>query len=264
MQQAIAYYRVSTARQGRSGLGIEAQRDVVNRFAAAEGFELAGEFVEIETGKGADALDRRPQLAAALAAGRQRKCPVIVAKLDRLSRDVAFISGLMAQRVPFIVAELGRDADPFMLHLYAALAEKERRLISERTRAALGARKAQGTKLGNRRNPREAAAAGTRVLMRDADALAANILPIIESLGGAGIKDLRGLAAALNTRGIRNVIDRLADITDIPEVEDHGPERVLPRPRRVRPPSHDATVAFSRNTTRTGVLPSVTPASSRP
>jgi DNA invertase Pin-like site-specific DNA recombinase len=130
MQQAVAYYRVSTARQGRSGLGIEAQRETVARFATVEGFELIAEFVEIETGKGADALDRRPQLAAALAAGRSRKCPVIVAKLDRLSRDVAFISGLMAQRVPFIVAELGRDADPFMLHLYAALAEKERRLIS--------------------------------------------------------------------------------------------------------------------------------------
>ena len=150
MQQAVAYYRVSTARQGRSGLGIEAQREAVERFAAAEGFDLIGEFVEVETGKGSDALDRRPQLAAALATGRQKKCPVIVAKLDRLSRDVAFISGLMAQRVPFIVAELGRDADPFMLHLYAALAEKERRLISERTRAALAARKAQGAKLGNR------------------------------------------------------------------------------------------------------------------
>src|SRR5438477_8207394 len=83
-----------------------------------------------------------------MAVGRARKCPVIVAKLDRLSRDVAFIAGLMAQRVPFIVAELGVDADPFMLHLYAALAEKERRLVSERTRSALAARKAQGADLG--------------------------------------------------------------------------------------------------------------------
>src|SRR3954451_11820562 len=99
MQQAVAYYRVSTARQGRSGLGIEAQRAAVQRFAEVEGFELAAEFVEVETGKGSDALERRPQLAAALAAGRSRKCPVIVAKLDRLSRDVAFIAGLMAQRV---------------------------------------------------------------------------------------------------------------------------------------------------------------------
>jgi DNA invertase Pin-like site-specific DNA recombinase len=87
-------------------------------------------------------LDRRPQLAAALGQARKAKCPVIVAKLDRLSRDVHFISGLMSHRVPFIVAELGADADPFMLHLYAALAEKERALISARTRAALAAKKA--------------------------------------------------------------------------------------------------------------------------
>src|SRR5438094_400721 len=144
MQQAVAYYRVSTARQGRSGLGIEAQRAAVARFAESEGFTLIAEFVEVETGKGADALDRRPQLAAALATGRAKRCPVIVAKLDRLSRDVAFVASLMAQRVPFIVAELGTDADPFMLHLYAALAEKERHLIAERTRSALAARKAQG------------------------------------------------------------------------------------------------------------------------
>ena len=117
--------------------------------AEAEGLSIVAEFTEAETGRGADALDRRPQLAAALAAARAKKCAVLVAKLDRLSRDVAFISGLMAQRVPFIVAELGADADPFMLHLYAALAEKERRLIAERTRAALAAKKAAGAILGN-------------------------------------------------------------------------------------------------------------------
>ena len=120
MKRAVAYYRVSTKQQHRSGLGIEAQRAAVARFAECERFQLIAEYVEAETGKGADALDRRPQLAAALAAARAAKCPVIVSKLDRLSRDVAFISGLMAQRVPFIVAELGPDADPFMLHLYAA------------------------------------------------------------------------------------------------------------------------------------------------
>ncbi len=203
MQHAVAYYRVSTARQGRSGLGIEAQRATVTRFAEQEGFELTEEFVEAETGKGADALDRRPQLAAALAAGRAGKCPVIVAKLDRLSRDVAFIAGLMAQRVPFIVAELGADADPFMLHIYAALAEKERRLISERTKAALAARKAQGARLGNRSNASEAAALGRKVQTTDAEAFAANVLPIVESLRASGIRDLRGLAAALNGRGVR-------------------------------------------------------------
>ncbi len=138
-----------------------------------------------------------------MATGRQRKCPVIVAKLDRLSRDVAFIAGLMAQRVPFIVAELGVDADPFMLHIYAALAEKERRLISERTRSALAARKAQGAKLGNRTNAAEALANGRRSLIEEADAFAANVLPIIDSLRAAGVTDLRGLASALNSRGVR-------------------------------------------------------------
>jgi DNA invertase Pin-like site-specific DNA recombinase len=112
MEKAIAYLRVSTHRQQRSGLGIEAQRAAIARFTETEGLTLITEFVEAETGKGADALDRRPQLAAALAAAKTAKCSVIVSKLDRLSRDVAFVSGLMAQRVPFIVG----DADPFMLH----------------------------------------------------------------------------------------------------------------------------------------------------
>src|SRR5438105_6928996 len=101
----VGYIRVSTSQQGRSGLGIEAQREALARFAKGEGFDVIREFVEVETGKGADALDRRPQLTAALAEARKRRCPVVVAKLDRLSRDVHFISGLMAQRVPFLVAE---------------------------------------------------------------------------------------------------------------------------------------------------------------
>src|ERR1700738_2826416 len=104
MTPAVAYYRVSTARQGKSGLGIEAQKAAIQRFAEAEGIEVIGEHVEIETGKGADALDRRAELATALAQARKAKCPVLVAKLDRLSRDVHFISGLMAHRVPFVVA----------------------------------------------------------------------------------------------------------------------------------------------------------------
>jgi hypothetical protein len=128
MLPIISYIRVSTGKQNRSGLGIEAQRDAIARFAAAEGREVVGEFVEVESGKGADALDRRPKLAEALAKARKAKVPVVVAKLCRLSRDVAFISGLMDKRVPFIVTELGVDADPFMLHLYAALAQKERTL----------------------------------------------------------------------------------------------------------------------------------------
>lgn len=199
----IAYYRVSTARQGRSGLGLDAQREAVSRFAAHEGFQIARELVEVETGKGADALDRRPQLAAALKDARRRRCPVVVAKLDRLSRDVHFISGLMAHKVAFIVAELGLDADPFMLHLYAALAEKERALISARTKAALAAKKAQGVKLGN---PRAAETIGRAhdAHRAAADHFASSVLPIVQSIRASGITSHAGIAEALNSRGVRS------------------------------------------------------------
>lgn len=200
--QAVTYLRVSTERQGRSGLGLEAQREIITAFAAREGVEIAAEFVEIETGKGADALDRRPHLEAALTQARRLKCPVLVAKLDRLSRDVHFISGLMTHRTPFIVAELGADADPFMLHLYAALAEKERKLISERTKAALAAKKAQGAVLGNRTNLSAARLRAAKSTKASADAFAANVLPIIEQVRAAGSTSLRAIASALNARGV--------------------------------------------------------------
>lgn len=203
MGKVIVYLRVSTQRQGRSGLGLEAQRTAIERFAEAEGLTIAEEFVEIETGKGTDALERRPKLALALAAARRERCPVLVAKLDRLSRDVAFVAGLMVARVPFIVAELGADADPFMLHLYAALTEKERRLIADRTRSALAARKAQGKKLGNLTNADQAAAKGRAVLRQDADAFARSVLPRIAEIQRAGTTSLRGIALALNARGVR-------------------------------------------------------------
>jgi DNA invertase Pin-like site-specific DNA recombinase len=197
----VAYLRVSTSKQGRSGLGIEAQRENIMRFAALEGYELIGEFVEIETGKGADALERRPQLAAALNAARKRKGSVVVAKLDRLSRDVHFISGLMTHRVPFIVTELGADVDPFILHLYAALSEKERNLIAGRTKAALAAKKAQGKVLGGPKLP-EARVAAQIVIKANADRYAANVLPIIREAQKAGADTLRDIADALNARGI--------------------------------------------------------------
>jgi DNA invertase Pin-like site-specific DNA recombinase len=203
MKCAVAYYRVSTKQRHRSGLGIEAQRAAVARFAEAERISLVAEYVEAETGNGADALDRRPQLAAALAAARSAKCPVIVSELDRLSRDVAFISGLMAQRVPFVVAELGHDADPFMLHLYAALAEKERRLIPERTKTALGVKRAQGVQLGNPRNIRAAGELGRKALVSAADQFARDILPAVNAIRSAGTTSLQGISAALNKQGIR-------------------------------------------------------------
>ena len=113
MSNAVAYLRVSTQRQQRSGRGIEAQRAAIARFAEAEGIKIISEYVEAETAAGSDALDRRPQFAAALAAAKSAKCSVLGSKLHRRSRDVAFVASLMAQRVPLIVAELGRDADPF-------------------------------------------------------------------------------------------------------------------------------------------------------
>jgi len=177
----IAYYRVSTQGQGRSGLGLEAQRKAVENFAAAENFEIVGEFEEVETGKGSDALKVAKKL----------KAPIVVAKLDRLSRDVHFISGLMAQKVPFIVAAFGPSVDPFMLHIYAALAEKERALISQRTKDALAAAKARGVKLGNRKvaDANKAAAAE-----RDA-----NLQPILAELCNASY---RTIAAELTKRGV--------------------------------------------------------------
>src|SRR5229473_1884591 len=204
MERAVAYYRVSTRQQQRSGLGIEAQRATVTRFAETENLRIIAEYVEAETGKGADALDRRPQLAAALAAARNAKGCVLVSKLDRLSRDVAFVAGLMAQRVPFIVAELGRDADPFMLHLYAALAEKERRLISDRTRGALAAMKAAGARLGNPRNLVQAGSLGRAALVRTADEFASGLIPVIQSIRATGALTLASMAAELNGRGIRS------------------------------------------------------------
>ena len=192
MKPAVAYTRVSTASQGRSGLGLEAQQAALARFAETEGYDLTETFSEVETGKGADALDRRPQLSAALAAALKLKAPIIVAKLDRLSRDVHFISGLMSHKTPFIVAELGADADPFMLHLYAALAEKERRLISQRTKDALAAKKAQGIKLGGLN------AKGVQN-REEAKARAEALRPILAELAD---KSSRAIAAELDARGI--------------------------------------------------------------
>ncbi|MBY5736416.1 recombinase family protein [Rhizobium leguminosarum] len=203
MKFAIAYLRVSTLAQGKSGLGIDAQRATIERFVEAEGIVITQWFEEVETGKGADALDRRPVLSEALRKARKTKVPVVVAKLDRLSRDVAFVAGLMSQRVPFIVAELGADADPFMLHIYAALAEKERVLISKRTREALQVKKAAGAILGNRTNLAKAQKMGAAQNAAGADAFAANVLPVVQQLQNQGVATLCALADALNQRGVR-------------------------------------------------------------
>ncbi len=200
-KKLVAYYRVSTARQGRSGLGLEAQRAAVMAFASSNGYTIIHEFTETETGKGADALERRPQLKAALASARKGDASVCVAKLCRLSRDVHFISGLMVHRVPFIVAELGADVDPFMLHIHAAVAEKERALIAKRTRDALQAKKARGETLGNA-NIKEVAVGGRATLMANATSRAQNVLPVVDAIRASGVGTLAGIAEALNNRGI--------------------------------------------------------------
>ena len=195
MQPAIAYTRLSKPnKKGRPGIGLEAQQASLAAFAKAEGFNLIETFTEIETGAGHDALEKRPQLAAAMKLAKKHKAPVIVAKLDRLARDVHFISGLMVHRVPFIVTELGADVDPFMLHIYAALAEKERRLISTRTKDALAELKAQGKKLGGIR-PK------TVLAMQAADKRAEALRPLFEELDALGLS-ANGKARELNARQI--------------------------------------------------------------
>ena len=199
MKPIIAYCRVSTDRQGKSGLGLEAQREAIARFVEANGFAFVGEEIEVETGKGADALDRRPKLKSALDLAKKHKCSIIVAKLDRLSRDVHFISGLMTNRVAFIVAELGPDVDPFMLHIYAAVAEKERALISQRTKAALAAAKARGVKLGN---PRLEEARAPRMRANAEEAARQTALaPVIKPLYEQGLS-MRAISRELAARGV--------------------------------------------------------------
>jgi len=188
MRAAIGYIRVSTAKQGRSGLGLEAQQAALAKFAEAEGFRFLQTFTETDSG----ADDTRPELNAAIQRARKAKAPIIVAKLDRLSRDVHYISGLMKHRVPFIVTELGADTDPFLLHIYAALAEKERAMISRRTKDALAAAKARGVSLGGHREQSE--------INRAAAAERANGLrSVFAELSGLSA---RATAEELNRRGI--------------------------------------------------------------
>ncbi|TQK10166.1 recombinase family protein [Herbaspirillum sp. SJZ107] len=198
MKTAVALVRVSTSEQGKSGLGLAAQEAAIRNFAAAEGFDIIELFSEVASG--AQGIDERKGLRSALAKAKKLKCPVIVAKLDRLSRDVAFISGLMSKGVPFIVAELGTEVDPFVLHLYAALGEKERKMISQRTKVALAAKKAQGVVLGNRTNLGEAQAKGQATNAAKAAAFAARLVPEIKRLKGQRMT-LDQIAAELTKRG---------------------------------------------------------------
>jgi DNA invertase Pin-like site-specific DNA recombinase len=223
VKPAIGYIRVSTERQGKSGLGLEAQRVAILDFAVREGFDVAHESVYVEVQSGAD--NSRPQLDAAMKAARKLRCPVIVAKLDRLSRSVSYISKLMAERVPFVVAELGVQQDPFVLHLFAALAEKERELIAARTKAGLSAARAQGVALGMRGKSRDAvqsiarkgAAANMAFADKRAEALRWQVAGALKEagsyLGAARLLNAKAIATprrkSWHAASVRNVCCRL-------------------------------------------------------
>ena len=143
----IAYYRVSTQKQGQSGLGLEAQKNSVNAYLNGGNWECLAEYVEVETGKGSNAIDKRPQLRAALESCKKQGATLIIAKLDRLARNVHFISGLMESKVKFVACDLP-EANELTLHVMAAFAEHEAKRISQRTKDALAVVKMRGVKLG--------------------------------------------------------------------------------------------------------------------
>jgi DNA invertase Pin-like site-specific DNA recombinase len=209
----VAYYRVSTERQGRSGLGLEAQRTAVAQFIRDRG-TLIGSFVEVETGKGRNALAKRPELRQALEFCQRRRATLVIAKLDRLSRSVAFIAGLMESRVPFVAVD-APDKEPFVLHIRAAMAEEEGRKISERTRAALAAAKARGTKIGSDETRRRNAPRGAASTKAAADLFARNTLPIIREIQAAGARTLRDIARSLAARGVATARGRRWDATQV-------------------------------------------------
>lgn len=200
----IAYYRVSTIKQGRSGLGLEAQQAAVQAHLNGGRWKLIAEFTEVESGKRRD----RPKLAEALAACRLHRAKLVVAKVDRLTRSVAFLSALLESGAEVLFCDLPQIEGPtgrFMLQQMASVAELEAGMISARTKAALAAAKAGGTKLGGVRSTRltdEARAMGREVVAKRAADKAADYAPVIRELQAAGTTSLRAIAAALNERGI--------------------------------------------------------------
>lgn len=185
MKQAVMYTRVSTGEQGKSGLGLEAQKAAVANFCASSGFHFVAEFQDIASGK-LPAM-YRPGLSAALEKAKRLKCPIIVAKLDRLSRSVSFVSALMERGVPFFCADLGIDVDPFMLHIHAAVGEKERKMIGARTSAALQAKKARKEVVGNLASLPTARRIAAQVKKAEAQQFASRVYPMIEGLKRSGM-----------------------------------------------------------------------------
>lgn len=198
--KAVAYCRVSTTEQGKSGLGLEAQQAAIRAFCATEGIELVQTYVEVQSGKLSDTINDRPELGRAMAMAKALGGPIVVSKLDRLSRDVFFISGLMVHRIEFIVCELGRQVEPFVLHIYAALAQQERKMISDRTKAGLAAAKARGVKLGNPHL--QPGTAANRIRKEKAAARAAALFDVVAGARARGHNTLRSIAEYLSLSGV--------------------------------------------------------------
>jgi DNA invertase Pin-like site-specific DNA recombinase len=182
--QYVAYYRVSTQMQGKSGLGLEAQRRAVLDYTR---YDPIAEFTEVESGK----RDDRPQLQAALECARSNNAVLVIAKLDRLSRDVHFISGLLKAGVPIKAADIP-NADNFQFHIMAAVAEKEREMISDRTRVAIAAKRARGQEWGT-----------NAARVAEADAFAGSLHRVLRTLMDNGIDTPPAIARELNERGVR-------------------------------------------------------------
>lgn len=199
----VAYYRVSTQKQGTSGLGLEAQRESVVTYLNGGNWELLKEFTEVET---ATNKRNRPELSAALAYCKLVKAALIVAKLDRLARNVAFVSTLMESGVDFVAADFPQ-ANRLTIHILAAVAEHEAEMVSKRTKDALAAAKARGVKLGNPNLTDEARGAGRAARAVRADENAQRIRPIVEALQAQGL-GLRGIARELNTQSIRTPLGK--------------------------------------------------------
>lgn len=195
----VAYYRVSTQRQGKSGLGLAAQRKAVESYVNQQGGVLHCTFKEIESGK----RDQRPKLKEALKECKRRKATLVIAKLDRLSRRASFLLNLRDSKVDFICCDLP-EANRLTIGIMAVMAEWEREQISLRTRAALQAAKERGVKLGNPVNLEEASKKGAKAHRAKADQFAANVLPIIQEIKAAGVTTVRGITQALNARGVKS------------------------------------------------------------
>jgi DNA invertase Pin-like site-specific DNA recombinase len=200
----VCYYRVSTGRQGKSGLGLEAQRAAVATYLNGGDWQIADEYTEVESGKNSD----RPALEKALAAARLHRASLVVSKVDRLTRSVAFLSRLLEAGVDVRFADLPQiegATGRFMLQQMVAVAELEAGMISARTKAALAAAKRRGKKLGGNRGVKPTAkmrARSTAVIQQRADARAADLAPTVKALQAAGATSLRAIATKLNEAGI--------------------------------------------------------------